>query len=84
MRSKSYTKAICFNINLSIFFLGSNKFEFKEGETIVLTCYLPDKTKKNVLFCIDYIVKHSMELNDWQGKQKFKLMNSSHFFFKFR
>jgi len=34
---------------------------------MVLTCYVPDKNKKNVLFCVDYIVKHSMEVNDWQG-----------------
>jgi hypothetical protein len=42
------------------------KFEFKEGETIVVTGYCPDKAKKNQIVCVEYQTKHSMEINDWE------------------
>jgi hypothetical protein len=52
-----------------------NRFEFKEGETIVLTGYLPDITDKSKIICIEYMTKHSMEVNNWQGKFFFSLLN---------
>ena len=50
---------------------GMARFEFKEGETIVLTGYLPDITDKSKIICIEYMTKHSMEVNNWQGKSIF-------------
>ena len=29
-------------------------FEFREGETLVITAYMPNKNFKNKLICIDY------------------------------
>ena len=34
--------------------LGIAKFEFKEGETIILNGYLPNKNIKNKVICIEY------------------------------
>jgi len=44
-----------------------NKFEFKEGETIVITGYTPDVKKKNNVICVDYMTKHGMEVDSWKG-----------------
>ena len=47
--------------------IGVNKFEFKEGETLVITGYTPDTKKKNNIICIDYMTRHGMEVDTWQG-----------------
>lgn len=44
-----------------------NKFEFKEGETVVITGYIPDISKKNRMVCVEYMTKHSMEVENWKG-----------------
>ena len=44
------------------------KFEFKEGETIMLTAYCPDVKEKGKVIAMEYMTKHSMELNNWKDK----------------
>lgn len=39
-----------------------NKFEFKEGETLVLTAYCPNFKNKKKIVATDYMTKHSMEV----------------------
>jgi hypothetical protein len=39
---------------LDFYYKGHMKFEFKEGETIVITGYCPDKSKKNQIVCVEY------------------------------
>jgi cytochrome c-type biogenesis protein CcmE len=35
-----------FENEVEVFYRGATKFEFKEGETLVLTAYTPDLSKK--------------------------------------
>ena len=35
-----------FDDDLTVIYKGETKFEFKEGETLVLTAYVPDKKQK--------------------------------------
>ena len=56
-----------FKNEVEVLYNGMNKFEFKEGETIVITGYIPDVQHKNRIVCIDYMAKHSMEVENWQG-----------------
>ena len=34
--------------------LGTTRFEFREGETIVLTGYIDNKNIRNKVICVDY------------------------------
>lgn len=52
--------------SLEFYYKGHLKFEFKEGETIVVTGYCPDRSRPSQLVCVDYQTKHAMEVNDWQ------------------
>lgn len=54
-----------FKEEIDVFYKGITKFEFKEGETIVLTAYCPDLKERKKLIAIDYLTKHSMEAQDW-------------------
>ena len=54
--------------SIDMFYNGINKFEFKEGETILATAYCPDIQKKANIVCVDYQTKHAMELNDWRDQ----------------
>lgn len=49
-------------------FTGSSKFEFKEGETIILTAYTPDIKNKKFIHCVNYQISHGMEINNWKAK----------------
>jgi len=40
--------------SIDMFYNGINKFEFKEGETILATAYCPDIQKKANIVCVDY------------------------------
>jgi hypothetical protein len=53
---------------VTVFYRGETKFEFKEGETMVLTAYLPDKKDKSKIIGIEYMTKHSMDGSLWQDK----------------
>jgi len=44
-------------------YTGKNKFEFKEGETILLQAYCPDTNNRDRIIATTYVTKHSMELN---------------------
>ena len=55
---------------VDMFYNGINKFEFKEGETVLATAYCPDIMRKASVVCIDYQTKHAMETNDWMDKNK--------------
>ncbi|KAL4473241.1 hypothetical protein ABPG73_012931 [Tetrahymena malaccensis] len=57
-----------FKEEIEVFYKGITKFEFKEGETIVLTAYCPDLKERKKVVAIDYLTKHSMEVQDWQSK----------------
>jgi hypothetical protein len=50
---------------VNIFYRGQTKFEFKEGETLVLTGYLPDRNDKTKMIGTEYLTKHSMDGNLW-------------------
>jgi len=68
-----------FKNELEVLYNGLNKFEFKEGETLIITAYVPDMKYKNRIVCIDYMSKHSMETENWegpsnQGRGKFGMM----------
>lgn len=51
-----------FKEEIEVFYKGITKFEFKEGETIVLTAYCPDIKERKKVVAIDYLTKHSMEV----------------------
>jgi len=55
-----------FKNQVEVVYNGVNKFEFKEGETIVITGYTPDVKKKNHIICVDYMTKHGMEVDSWK------------------
>ncbi|KRW98389.1 CcmE/CycJ protein [Pseudocohnilembus persalinus] len=57
-----------FNSDVEVAYSGLNKFEFKEGETLVLTAYCPNANYKNKIVATDYMTKHSMEVQNWQDK----------------
>lgn len=46
--------------SIDVLYNGLNKFEFKEGSTVVLTAYCPDPSDKSRIIAIDYMTKHSM------------------------
>ena len=50
-----------FKEELDVVYKGLTKFEFKEGETLVMTAYCPDLTNRKKVVAIDYLTKHSME-----------------------
>ena len=52
-----------FKEEISVFYKGIAKFEFKEGETLFLTGYCPDIKNKRKIICVDYLTKHAMEVD---------------------
>lgn len=36
------------------YILGTTRFEFREGETIILTGYIANKNMRNKVICVDY------------------------------
>ena len=54
--------------SIKVNYKGKSKFEFKEGEVIILSCYMPNSTEKDKVVAIDYVTKHSLETNDWKEK----------------
>jgi len=70
-----------FKNQVEVTYNGVNKFEFKEGETLVITGYTPDNNKKNHIICIDYMTRHGMEVDSWQdgrgySRENYGLMKS--------
>lgn len=62
-----------FKNNIEVFYTGAMKFEFKEGETIVITGYCPDIKNKNKVICVDYMTKHALEVENWEGNNSLVL-----------
>lgn len=56
--------------DIEVFYRGATKFEFKEGETLILNAYMPDKRNKNKVIYLLYVldcgngVQHQT-LNGW-------------------
>ena len=59
--------------SIDVLYNGLNKFEFKEGSTVVLTAYCPDPMDKSRIIAIDYMTKHSMVTIYIYSKWKFKI-----------
>ena len=51
-----------FHEEIEVAYSGVNKFEFKEGETLVLTAYCPNLNNRKKVIATDYMTKHSMEV----------------------
>eukprot|EP01016_Furgasonia_blochmanni_P030776 TRINITY_DN3192_c0_g1_i1.p1 TRINITY_DN3192_c0_g1~~TRINITY_DN3192_c0_g1_i1.p1 ORF type:complete len:238 (+),score=26.54 TRINITY_DN3192_c0_g1_i1:54-767(+) len=60
---------------IEVIYSGTAKFEFKEGETIVLTGYVPDTRNRNRIVCVEYMTKHSMQVENWQDQQNISRRN---------
>ena len=39
--------------------------EFKEGENLILTGYIPNINNKNVMISTTFATNHSMEVENW-------------------
>ena len=59
--------------SIDVLYNGLNKFEFKEGSTVVLTAYCPYPMDKSRIIAIDYMTKHSMVTIYIYSKRKFKI-----------
>ncbi|CAD8054443.1 unnamed protein product [Paramecium primaurelia] len=57
-----------FDDDITVIYRGETKYEFKEGETIVLTAYTPDLKNKKRIIGLDYQTKHSMDGYMWEDK----------------
>jgi cytochrome c-type biogenesis protein CcmE len=49
-----------FEDEIQVAYRGVSKFEFKEGEDLVLTGYCPNIEDKSFVVGIDYLTKHSL------------------------
>lgn len=56
-----------FSREVQVKYTGSTSLEFKEGEIIVLTAYIPDLRRRTKLVALDYMTKHSLEAENWEG-----------------
>ena len=65
-----------FKDTIDIDYQGPIKSQFKEGDKLVLTAYLPNVKQKSRLVGIDHLTNHSMETENWQGST-FKSRNKS-------
>ncbi len=57
-----------FKNEVDVYYNGMAKFEFKEGETIVMQAYCPDNQDKSKVIAMEYMTKHSMEVNNWKDQ----------------
>jgi len=53
---------------INILYKGDLKFETREGETVVLTGYLPDADNRTQMIAIEYLTNHALEKENWDGK----------------
>ena len=54
-----------YTYDLDITYNGYEKFEMKEGETVILHVNCPDINNKTKLISTEAITRHSMEINTW-------------------
>eukprot|EP01017_Pseudomicrothorax_dubius_P032931 TRINITY_DN435_c0_g2_i2.p1 TRINITY_DN435_c0_g2~~TRINITY_DN435_c0_g2_i2.p1 ORF type:complete len:206 (-),score=30.05 TRINITY_DN435_c0_g2_i2:169-786(-) len=57
-----------FENEVHVLYTGLNKFEYKEGETLVLTGYCPDIRQKQNVVAIDFMTKHALEQENWSSR----------------
>lgn len=65
-----------FKDTIDVVYKGKTKLQFKEGDNVVLTGYLPNSDIKNRVIATSYITNHSMEVENWQGSN-FNVRESS-------
>lgn len=53
---------------LDIIYQGIIPPEFKEGENLILTGYIPNINNKKVIISTTFATNHSMEVENWEGK----------------
>lgn len=54
---------------MNIAYRGEIQFETKEGETVIVTGYLPDADNRTNMIAIEYVTNHGMEAEKWESKQ---------------
>lgn len=52
---------------INILYKGDLKFETREGETVILTGYLPDADNRTQMIAVEYMTNHGMEQENWEG-----------------
>ena len=53
---------------VNVIYRGTLQFETKEGESVVLSGYLPDSNNKTNVIATQYMTNHSLEAEKWDGK----------------
>ena len=56
-----------FERDTSVIYRGELAFESREGESIVLHGYFPDVFDRSRLICTDFVVNHSLEVQNWDS-----------------
>ena len=59
-----------FERDVSVMYRGDLAFETKEGETLVLTGYFPNIFDKSRMVCVEFMVNHSLETENWDMKKE--------------
>ena len=54
---------------INILYKGELKFETREGETVILTGYLPDVDNRTQMIAVEYLTNHGLEQENWEGKK---------------
>ena len=56
-----------FKDEIDITYRGKTSVNFKEGDNVVLTGYLPNPANKTKVLATSYMPSHSMENENWRG-----------------
>lgn len=56
---------------MNVVYRGELNFETKEGETVIITGYLPDSNNRSNMIAIEYVTNHGMETEKWESNYFF-------------
>ena len=56
-----------FQRDIGVIYRGDLAFETKEGETMVLTSYFPNVYDRSKMICVEFVVNHSLEVENWDS-----------------
>lgn len=62
---------------VDVIYKGEIPYEFKEGENLILTCYVPNIKNKSRIIAHAIATNHSMEVENWEGKNSLLNQKSS-------
>ena len=56
-----------FERDTNVVYRGELAFETREGESIIINGYFPDVLERSRLICTDFVVNHSLEVQNWES-----------------